>query len=77
MTSKANALKCSLLPLLKLPQSELVNVQLKLDGDWINSAPIIMRVRLMGSLLRMISAEQNLFKLTKSICICQGKKLFP
>ena len=29
----------------------------------------------MGSLLRMILAEQNLFKVTKSICICQGKKL--
>ena len=29
----------------------------------------------MGSLLRMDLAEQHLFKLTKSICICQGKKL--
>ena len=29
----------------------------------------------MGSLLKMILAEHYLFKLTKSICTCQGKKL--
>ena len=27
----------------------------------------------MGSLLSMVSAEQNSLKLTKSICTCQGK----
>jgi len=27
----------------------------------------------MGSLLSMVLAEQNSFKLTKSICTCQGK----
>ena len=31
----------------------------------------------MGSLLSMVLAEQNSLKLTKSICTCQGKKLFP
>jgi hypothetical protein len=30
----------------------------------------------MGSLLRMNLAEQHLFKLTKSNCICQGEKTF-
>ena len=30
----------------------------------------------MGSLLSMVRAEANWFKLTKSNCTCQGKKLF-